>query len=72
MVTTKKETEAIFNLPAPKPKEEEIKKDVPMEESKPAEGAEGAENGTETPVPATEPAEKKDDAEMTNEEGENK
>ena len=43
MVTTKKETEAIFNLPPPKPKvEEEVKKDVPMEESKPAEG-EGAE-----------------------------
>jgi len=67
MITTKKETEAIFNLPPPKPKvEEEVKKDVPMEESKPAEG-EGAE------APATEqPAEKKDDAEMTNEEGENK
>jgi len=70
MVTTKKETEAIFNLPAPKPKEEEIKKDVTMEESKPAEGAEG----DEIPAPATttEPVEKKDDAEMTNEEGENK
>ena len=38
-----------------------------MEESKPAaEGAEGAE------APATEQPEKKDDAEMTNEEGENK
>jgi hypothetical protein len=50
---TKKETEAIFNLPPPKPKEEEVKKDVPMEESKPSEGAE---------APATEQtAEKKDD-----------
>jgi hypothetical protein len=44
---------------------EEPKKDVPMEESKPA-AAEGAE------APATEQPEKKDDAEMTNEEGENK
>lgn len=63
--STKKETEAIFNLPPPKPKVEE-KVDVKMEESKPTE-AEGAE------APATEqPAEKKDDAEMTNEEGETK
>lgn len=65
--STKKETEAIFNLPPPKPKVEEPEKtDVPMEESKPAEVPEGTE------APATEQPEKKDDAEMTNEEGENK
>jgi len=39
-----------------------------MEESKPAEGAEGAEG----PPPLVDLPEKKDDAEMTNEEGENK
>lgn len=38
-----------------------------MEESKPAEGAEGAD-----PPPLVDQPEKKDDAEMTNEEGENK
>lgn len=68
LINTKKETEAIFNLPPPKPKVEEPKKDVPMEESKPSEGAEAP--ATEQPAAAEEP--KKDDAEMTNEEGDPK
>lgn len=66
LINTKKETEAIFNLPPPKPKVEEPKKDVPMEESKPSEGADEPPAMEEQPA-AEEP--KKDDAEMTNEEG---
>tara|TARA_B110000285_G_scaffold230771_1_gene297991 strand:+ start:1269 stop:1571 length:303 start_codon:yes stop_codon:yes gene_type:complete len=69
LINTKKETEAIFNLPPPKPKAdkvEEPKKDVPMEESKPSEGADEPPAMEEQPA-AEEP--KKDDAEMTNEEG---
>ena len=69
--STKKETEAIFNLPPPKPKVAEPEKiDVPMEESKPAEGTEAP--ATDQMPDLTEQPEKKDDAEMTNEEGENK
>ena len=69
--STKKETEAIFNLPPPKPKVAEPEKiDVPMEESKPAEGTEAP--ATDQMPDLSEQPEKKDDAEMTNEEGENK
>lgn len=67
MNSTKKETEAIFNLPPPKPKEEK-KEDVPMEST------EGDKSATQNNTTAEGDAPPKDqaDAEMTNEEGENK